>query len=257
MSARYYARNVEDDDLKRIAWRGIAAFQRSIGRHAPEGGLAETPHYVASAAPDAASSLMNAAVPLDGASIAPHLDALDQFYADTRKWGVWIDPAATADAEALTAKGLVLDSQPVLMAAELDATAPPEDPPDAEPVAMSTVGTVNDIAYGLEHSAIARALGAIPADAVHAYGTRAGTDDIVCVLVIEDVGQDAFVSFVATHPDHRGRRLASNLLAHALQEARRRGDNTTSLQASKLGQGIYARLGYRPLGEVHLYERRP
>ena len=32
---------------------------------------------------------------------------------------------------------------------------------------------------------------------------------------------------------------------------------TTSLQASKLGQGIYARLGYRPLGEVHLYEKRP
>ena len=32
---------------------------------------------------------------------------------------------------------------------------------------------------------------------------------------------------------------------------------TTSLQASKLGQSIYARLGYRPLGEIHLYEKRP
>ena len=45
--------------------------------------------------------------------------------------------------------------------------------------------------------------------------------------------------------------------AVALHEAAGRGRVTTSLQASKLGQGIYARLGYQPLGEIHLYERRP
>ena len=49
----------------------------------------------------------------------------------------------------------------------------------------------------------------------------------------------------------------SRILAHALHEAAERGQITTSLQASKLGQGIYARLGYQPLGEIHLYERRP
>ena len=62
---------------------------------------------------------------------------------------------------------------------------------------------------------------------------------------------------VGTVPHHRGKHLASNLLRHALNEARERGQTTTSLQASKLGQGIYARLGYRALGEVHLYEKRP
>ena len=43
----------------------------------------------------------------------------------------------------------------------------------------------------------------------------------------------------------------------ARRSEERAARTTTSLQASKLGQGIYARLGYRPLGEVHLYEKRP
>ena len=85
---------------------------------------------------------------------------------------------------------------------------------------------------------------------------RDGIDD-ASVVVIQDVDDDAFVTFVATLPDRRGERLASAILAHALHEAERRGKQTTSLQASKLGQSIYARLGYRPLGEIHLYERRP
>jgi ribosomal protein S18 acetylase RimI-like enzyme len=247
---------VDDEDLKRIAWRGIAAFQRLIGEHAPGGALADTPHYVASAAPGASSSLMNAAVPLDGASVIPHLDDVARFYAEVPKWGVWIDPRAAEDADALQQRGLVLDSTPVLMAAELRAIAEPERPPRAERVEMAVAGAVNDAASGLTQEVLKEALGAIPADAVHAYGTRVD-DDVACVLVIQDVEDDAFVTFVATRPEHRCRRLASNLLAHALQEARQRGRRTTSLQASKLGQGIYARLGYRPLGEVHLYEKRP
>ena len=55
----------------------------------------------------------------------------------------------------------------------------------------------------------------------------------------------------------RSERLASTVLAHALHEAQERGIKTTTLQASRQGQGIYARLGYRPLGEIHLYEKRP
>ena len=77
------------------------------------------------------------------------------------------------------------------------------------------------------------------------------------VALVEDVGTDAFVSFVATLPANRGEHLASRILCHALHEAHERGRITTSLQASKLGQGIYARVGYQALGEIHLYERRP
>ena len=77
------------------------------------------------------------------------------------------------------------------------------------------------------------------------------------MALLIDAGDDAFVTMVATLPHRRGHHLASNLLRAALDEAQQRGQITTSLQASKLGQGIYARLGYRALGEVHLYEMRP
>jgi hypothetical protein len=41
-----------------------------------------------------------------------------------------------------------------------------------------------------------------------------------------------------------------------LHDARERGCATTSLQATKLGHSIYARLGYRDVGAVQMWERR-
>ena len=111
---------MDDKQLRLRAWDGIVEFQRIIGAHGPDARLAEQPDYVASAVPPIASSLINCAVPRDGAPLAPHLDELEQFFAESPKWGAWIDPAATNDAEALTQRGLVLDSTPVLMAAALD-----------------------------------------------------------------------------------------------------------------------------------------
>ena len=108
-------------DLKRSNWRSLAAFQRLFGGHAPDAELLEHDEFVASAVPGSNSSLINAAVPIDGAAIAPHLDEIARFFHHIPKWGVWIDPEATADAEALKHHGLVLDSTPVLMAAPLDA----------------------------------------------------------------------------------------------------------------------------------------
>jgi ribosomal protein S18 acetylase RimI-like enzyme len=247
---------VDDGQLKRGAWDGIVEFQRIIGTHAPAARLTDNQRFVASAVPDVPSSLINAAVPRGGAPLAPHLDEIEDFYAGSRKWGAWLDPAATDDAEALRARGLVLDSTPVLMAAALDDIAALGDAPAAHQVTMEEVGTVNDLAYGNPQPVITRTLNSFPADAMHAYGIRVA-DEIASVAMIVDTGRDAFVTMVSTLPHQRGKHLASKLLAHALHEARRRGQTTTSLQASKLGQGIYARLGYRPLGEVHLYEKRP
>jgi len=242
-------------DLRRSTWRSIAAFQRLLGEHAADSELLEDDDYVASAVPGSASSIINAAVPLDGSPIAPHLDELTRFFDGIRKWGVWIEPSATADAEALTSKGLVLDSTPVLMASTLDNVERDEHVRVVR-VSMDDVGMVNDAAYGVPAGTLGDPLSCLPGRAVHAYGIKEGRET-VSVAVIQDVGHDAFVSMVATLPPYRGERLASRVLAHALHEAEERGLTTTSLQASKLGQSIYARLGYRALGEIHLYERRP
>ena len=247
---------MDDEQLRRRAWDGIVEFQRIIGAHGPGARLAEQPAFVASAVPSIAASLINCAVPKDGAPLAPHLDQLERFFAQSPKWGAWLDPAATNDAEALTHRGLVLDSTPVLMAAALDDIAGLGEATDLQRATMEQVGAVNDLAYGYAQPVIAAAVGGFPADALYAYGLGAG-EELASVVMVVDAGEDAFVTMVATVPHHRGKQLATNLLRAALAAAKNRGRTTTSLQASKLGQGIYARLGYRPLGEVHLYEKRP
>jgi ribosomal protein S18 acetylase RimI-like enzyme len=247
---------MDDGQLKRVAWEGIVEFQRIIGTQAPEARLQEHEHYVASAVPTSPASLINAAVPKDQASLAPHLDELAEFYADVPKWGAWIDAANAEEADALRSKGLVLDSTPVLMAAALDDIAGLMDPPAAEPITPHEVGIVNDAAYGYAQPTLTRTLSAFPPDAPRSYGVRVD-DEIASTVMIVDAGRDAFVTLVATLPSRRNRQLATGVLRHALADAAARGQTTTSLQASRQGQGIYARLGYRPLGEVHLYEKRP
>ena len=61
---------------------------------------------------------------------------------------------------------------------------------------------------------------------------------------------------VATLERARGRGLATALMRQALLEARERGMETTSLQATRMGAPIYARLGYRDLGAIQMWERR-
>jgi GNAT superfamily N-acetyltransferase len=202
--------------------------------------------------PSSNSSLINAVVPNVDASVAPHLDEIERFYADIPKWGVWNDPGNAADAGALRDTGLVLDSTPVLMATPVKSVERTPDPRVGR-VTLEEIGAVNDAAYGIPSGTIGSALAGIRPSDVRPYGIRDG-DEAVSVAVVQDVDDDAFVTFVATLPDHRGNRLASTILSAALHESDAR---TTSLQASKLGQSIYARLGYRPLGEIHLYEKRP
>jgi ribosomal protein S18 acetylase RimI-like enzyme len=231
---------VDEADLKRTAWRSVAAFQRALGNASD---LLERDGFVASRMPAANSSLINCVVDRGGLD----LDEIEAFFADIPKWGVWIDP--DDDPTPLTERGLVLDSTPLLMAAPIDAVERRPDP-RVQRTTTELVGRVNDAAYGLPPGTIGSAVTAI--DGVLGYAI----DDASAAL-IQDVEDDAFVEFVATLPDRRGERLASTLLAHAMHEAEQRGRTTTSLQASKLGQAIYARLGYRSLGEIHLYERRP
>jgi ribosomal protein S18 acetylase RimI-like enzyme len=250
-----YARSMDDEELRRRGWRGMVAFQRLIGRHAPGAAPLERDAFVASAVPKIPSSLINAACPRNDAPLTPHLDEIAGFYEHTPKWGAWIDPANDADAKALKDRGLVLDSRPLLMATPIDAVAAPNGRP-VERATMAEVGDVNDRAYGSPAGVIASALGELPAAEIRGYGIRVD-GELSSVASIIDVDQDAFVTMVATLPHRRGNHLASSLLAHALHDAKTRNKTTTSLQASKLGQSIYARLGYRALGEVHLYEKRP
>jgi GNAT superfamily N-acetyltransferase len=244
---------VDDEDLKRAAWRSLVAFQRLFGLHPPDAELLERDGYVASRVPGSAASIANAVAP--AGPVAPHLDEIERFYSGTPKWGVWIDPDRAEDAEAIKQRGLVLDSTPALMAAPIADIAHGPDRQVGH-VSLDEAGVVNDAAYDLPAGTISGPLSCFPSTELHAYGIRE-LKEAMSVGLIYDVDGDAFVAFVATLPASRGERLASRVLAHALHEAEQRGARTTTLQASKLGQSLYARLGYRAFGEVHLYEKRP
>jgi GNAT superfamily N-acetyltransferase len=76
------------------------------------------------------------------------------------------------------------------------------------------------------------------------------------VAIVMDTDDEASVVLVATDPGLRGRGLSTRLLGAALGEARDRGMRTSSLQASAAGEPVYARLGYRSFGRMHMWERR-
>jgi ribosomal protein S18 acetylase RimI-like enzyme len=153
----------------------------------------------------------------------------------------------------------VLDSNPAPMGASLDGididgldgTHPPKaaDGP--------TVGRVNDEAYGFgERRPIETMLGGLPADV--ARGTRFDVHgEPASVMMAGDHGGDTAVWFVATVPSARHQGLATRLMKRALADARQRGQTSTTLQASTKGEPVYAALGYRRLGALHLWEKRP
>jgi ribosomal protein S18 acetylase RimI-like enzyme len=250
---------MEDAELKARAWAGVVDFTRLVGRHAPGASLYERDGVVACVVPGVPASILNAAIAVEPRAQPTPTDAIARVYADAKvlKWGVWIEGDDTAAADALHQAGLVLDSNPVLMGAELDDIAEAKDLPLTTEISLADVGHVNDLAYGFHQPRIGPILaGFPPGNAFHAYGAHSD-GELACVAVVHDVEDDTFVTFVATLPHARGRGLATNLLRQALDDSKHRGIETTTLQASKAGQGIYAAIGYRPLGEQHLWERRP
>src|SRR5215218_6172887 len=161
----------QDEQLKRGAWQSIVGFQRLLGRCGPDADLLEHDDFVASLVPVSNGSLINAVAPRPGAHVAAHIDAIARFYARRAKWGVWLDPQQTEDAHALRGRGLVLDSNPVLMAAPLADIEAIDGEHEVENVTPKEVGEVNEAAYGNPPGVLTEAL--TPLDEVHAYGIRA------------------------------------------------------------------------------------
>jgi predicted GNAT family acetyltransferase len=66
-------------------------------------------------------------------------------------------------------------------------------------------------------------------------------------LVVFETGLDVCISAVATRPESRGRGLATAITRRVLEDSRDRGFVTASLQATAAAEGLYHRLGFRPL----------
>jgi GNAT superfamily N-acetyltransferase len=75
-------------------------------------------------------------------------------------------------------------------------------------------------------------------------------------VVVHDDEDNCEFWIAATIPEARGRGLLSGLLHRALKDAGERGCTTSTTQATKMGEPVYTRLGYRKFGTIEMWERR-
>ncbi|HEX2102465.1 MAG TPA: GNAT family N-acetyltransferase [Solirubrobacteraceae bacterium] len=249
---------MDDATLRRRLWEGMLEAVRLTGR-AAIGSVHEVDGALAAVVPDVpGSSLLNVVAPRDAAAPALPVAALDETYraAGLAKWGVWIDPARGPGAEAAARDaGLVLDTVTTQMGVGLDELHL-DDAPALAPLDLATVGMINDRAYGYDDRRFERLVGALPPDAGHALGIDADGGPASAVYAFDHDG-NALVWLVATLPEARRRGLAGAAMRGALRAARDRGCTSTTLWSAGMARSLYAALGYRALGELHLWERRP
>ena len=151
----------------------------------------------------------------------------------------------------------MLDSHPAAMALDLDGLQAADEPygVDVEPTRdLALLAQPLGAGYNFPRELLTRGL---PALLDHCEGWIAHVDRAPAAgLVIVVHEQDAGVFMVATAPELRRRGAAGHALRTALLDARRRGCTTSTLQASAMGQSVYAAMGYRTLGTYELWERR-
>ena len=238
-------------------WANFGRLQTLLGGSVAAGRVIEREGLLASVVPSAPESpTLNAAVALEPDVIPEHLRELDERYraARVRRWGVWLDGSATLAARALYHAGLSPTAQSPGMGAGIDEIdCPPARPRRAD---LTTVGRVNDLAYGNRDHRLERTLTPLPNGML--MGFRAdlqdGSPGAVALAHLYD--EDCGISFVATVPRARRKGLATNVMQQALAHARTEGCTTTTLQATDVGERLYQHLGYRRLCDMQLWERR-
>src|ERR1044072_21319 len=119
---------------------------------------------------------------------------------------------------------------------------------------LTTVGQVNDLAYGNYDARLERTLKPLPNGVLHGYRVDHEGKPAAVALALHHK-HDAGISFVATIPKARRKGLATTVMRQARQEAAKQGCTTTTLQATDVGEKLYANLGYRHLCVMQLWER--
>jgi GNAT superfamily N-acetyltransferase len=250
---------MDEATLRARLWAGFARLQTLLGGHAGDGLVLERDGLVASVVPSAPDSpTLNAAVAIDPTHATNHIKELADRYrsARIRRWGLWLDGGATAAAARLTQAGFVVTTASPGMGIELDRKPPGDESANgSRPADLATVGRVNDIAYGNYDARLERTLRPLPNGILKAY--RADLDgEPAAVAMALHHDADCGVSFVATVPRARRQGLATRVMREAIGEARAHGCTSTTLQATDLGERLYANLGYRRLCDMQLWERR-
>ncbi|HKP61834.1 MAG TPA: GNAT family N-acetyltransferase [Polyangiales bacterium] len=252
---------LQDADLYGRMRAGLVGIIGLFGTASQTSRLVRWPGVTASIVPVTPErSLFNTALFDSQAALDAEYDALERAYAEAgvRAFSVWTDPGDDVQSEYLSARGLKLDGKPLAMGAEIERLALPEtrDLAWSHTDSASAVAQLNEAAYRLPGPAWQLAFTQLRDPRTRMYIAMQDGAPAASVLTWDGDFGDCAVCGVATLPQHQRRGLASRLLAVALREARQRGAITTSLQASKQGRAVYARMGYRDLGALSVWEHR-
>lgn len=203
-------------------------------------------------------SIFNSVVYLDPAALGAAREEIAAAYAEAgNAWTVWVPEADSETARLLDSAGHTLDAQPRAMGIELEGVAEPDLSelqwtPQGDPEEMAAL---NDEAYGYPPGTWSRGMGR-PGAEMHIYMASLDGEPVATVSA-RDSGTDCTIWNVATAERARGRGLSTALMLQALHDARRRGCETSTLQATKLGAPIYRRCRYADLGALGMWELRP
>jgi GNAT superfamily N-acetyltransferase len=239
--------------------KSMRAFFRLIGRSSEGAHVLQLDGVLASVVPQVPErSLPNSVVYESQAALGAALPELAQHYdeAGIEAWTVWT-PEDDADAiSALRDAGHKLDAAPAAMTLDLSSLGePPEIDHRTGDELLSVVAEINDRSYPVEGVPFTRLMSYQPPGVTWNYVADVDGKPAACLQILP-VDGDASVLLVATLPEARGRGLCGRLMHRALWDARERSCDISSLQATKLGEPIYARLGYKSHGALQMWEKR-
>ena len=155
-------------------------------------------------------------------------------------WTVWVPPDDRSAKAVLEAAGHLCDSTPLLMAAPISAINLDSriELDLLEPATWVEVARCNDRAHGvLEPWSMAAVFERADDPDSHLYAARC-QGSVASALISREYGGDCYFWFVATSPEAQRRGLASELMRHALREARGRGCDTTTLESTSAGESV-------------------
>jgi GNAT superfamily N-acetyltransferase len=207
------------------------------------------------------ASLFNSVTYRDADALKDALPELSRTYAEAgvQAWTVWIHERDAEASAAVRDAGHVLDATPEGMGCLLaDLVAPDgiEELEYTENPSVEDLQMVLSQGYDFPLEVSKRATAAVPVGPATIVGLAHLEGRPACTVQVTIADGDAGVFAVATAPGARGRGLARRLQYVLLQRARERGAKTTTLQASPMGRGVYAALGYSSFGAMNMWERR-